>query len=436
MSRRKHTLDVSRHWFHLHNPFDAVLANLPIDIQHAHFTQVETDFLYDPPLNHDATAYLSHKQAQANMWARLSVSAPGAKSPKGHKAAPARPASLSLAPAQPTPRLARHKQRALLVGINQYAQAPLSGCVNDVFSMSAMLQEQGWHPDSIRVVLDERATTDGVLQRLHWLLDDVRDDPDEVRLFYFSGHGAQLTQYDAKGEPDHRAETLVTHDMNWRENVGITDKDLAQLYAHLPFASRLYFIFDCCHSGGLTRGAHAAKGIVPPDDVQHRSLKWDPQSNLWVSRQIDLTGMLASQDRNAKNIAKFFGKDQSTHKFGRAISRWYADGDHAQQLAKQHKHFVPFNPVVISSCRENQFAYEYHHGAESHGAFTYVLTQLMLKDQRELPLEGLVDDAGVLLKKRLGLVQKPNLYNPGNKLGLFETAKVKKQASASRKKAK
>lgn len=435
-------IEPARHWFHLHNPYDVVLADQPILIAHAAFTQITTEFTGGISLNHDAARYLRHVQAQDQVWARLGVG----KTKNVAKETAQKPVlnllpsgQLQLLPLKPTASRPIHrKQRALLVGINQYPQVSdrLSGCVNDVFSMSAMLQDQGWHPDSIRVVLDERATTRGVLDRMKWLLDDVKDDPDEVRVFYFSGHGAQLTQYDTRGEPDHRAETLVTHDMDWQSNVGITDKDLAKLYAHLPYQARLYFIFDCCHSGGLTRGANPAKSIQPPDDIHHRALKWDPKAKLWVHRSLDLTKMLSKEDRNADKITKYFGNDKATQKFGRAISRWNADGERAKELTKKFNHFGPFNPVVITSCLEKQYAYEYRHGVESHGAFTYVLTQLMQRSERKASLEEMVARAAVLLKDRLQLNQVPAaVYNPGGKTGLFAKtpAKSKPRPSTARK---
>ena len=67
----------------------------------------------------------------------------------------------------------------LVVGINDYPEASqrLEGCVNDVFTMSAVLQERGFEPEAIRTCLDGRATADGILSRLRWLLDDTATQP-------------------------------------------------------------------------------------------------------------------------------------------------------------------------------------------------------------------------------------------------------------------
>ena len=52
--------------------------------------------------------------------------------------------------------------------------------------MSAMLQECGFAPEEIRMVLNERATAKGILDRLHWLLDDLQSG--DERVLFYSGH--------------------------------------------------------------------------------------------------------------------------------------------------------------------------------------------------------------------------------------------------------
>ena len=48
-------------------------------------------------------------------------------------------------------------------------------------------------------------------------------------------------------------------------------------------------VFDCCHSGGISRaGALKTKGINPPDDIRHREIKWDEKRQMWIPRELDL----------------------------------------------------------------------------------------------------------------------------------------------------
>ncbi|MEK9803392.1 MAG: caspase family protein, partial [Curvibacter sp.] len=160
----------ARHWYHLYNPEDAVLT-CELDFPEAPFTQLDTHFDESGPLDHSAEKYLAHEVTTANVWAGLATALPRSAAPVPKpKPGPAVTASWFRAPT--TQRRHPRARRALLIGINDYPQPEnrLHGCVNDVFQMSAMLQERGYQPEEIRVVLDARATTRGVQERLHWLL--------------------------------------------------------------------------------------------------------------------------------------------------------------------------------------------------------------------------------------------------------------------------
>src|SRR5262249_48339401 len=137
----------------------------------------------------------------------------------------------------------RPRRLALLVGINRYPNSAnrLEGCNNDVFLMSAVLQECGFESEGIRIVLDDRATTTNILDRLQWLLDDVPDGG--VRLFFYAGHGAQIPAYAPYREMDHLDECLVPYDFDWTREHTISDKDFADIYGQLPYGSQFVAIF-------------------------------------------------------------------------------------------------------------------------------------------------------------------------------------------------
>ncbi|MFA6233844.1 MAG: caspase family protein, partial [Bacteroidota bacterium] len=83
--------------------------------------------------------------------------------------------------------------KALLVGINKYPGAPLSGCVNDDLDMAhfvTLAEKCGFDPKTVRLLTDERATTKEILSRLDWLVSDLA--PGDRILFQYSGHGAQV----------------------------------------------------------------------------------------------------------------------------------------------------------------------------------------------------------------------------------------------------
>src|SRR5262249_37294236 len=149
----------ARFWHHLYNDEDHVFtASLALTADN--FAQALTPFGRFFALNHDAVpgpgvppdhAYLTHPTTVADVWPAIA----------GELVRPAAPATRALLrPVAPTAQVVAPKHRAFLVGINNYPdpQSRLEGCVNDVFQVSAVLQECGFAAQDIRVVLDERAT--------------------------------------------------------------------------------------------------------------------------------------------------------------------------------------------------------------------------------------------------------------------------------------
>lgn len=398
-----------RHWYHLFNTEDAVLT-CELDFPEAPFTQLDTRFDESGPLDHSADKYLAHEVTTANVWAGLASAIPRAAAPARPKTGPALGAPWFKAPT--IQRRNPRQRRALLIGINDYPEPEnrLHGCVNDVFQMSAMLQERGYQPEEIRVVLDARATTRGVNERLQWLLEDVRAG--DERVLFYSGHGAQVAAMDADGEPDHKDETLVTHDFDWSGNTGITDGMLARYYANLPYEARFSIILDCCHSGGLARaGGVAVRGINPPDDVRHRSIEWDPDRQMWFPRKkLDLRGRMGKA--TAEVVQRYLGADGATQKLGRAVSRWSDSPAAFKSAARRLGHHGPYNPVILAACREDQYAYEYTHGSVPYGALTFMLLQQLRASGGRKTLEAIVDQCNSVLKHKLGYEQQAQLYRP------------------------
>ena len=83
-------------------------------------------------------------------------------------------------------------------------------------------------------MLDERATTAAIRERIDWLLDGTADGQD--RVLYYSGHGAQLPDYNPAEKIDHVDECLVPYDFHWTKDSAITDDDFQRYYSALPYA--------------------------------------------------------------------------------------------------------------------------------------------------------------------------------------------------------
>jgi len=170
--------------------------------------------------------------------------------------------------------------RALLVGINAYPGAALSGCVNDVESMSQVLNEHcGFAKDDIRWLVDARATTDAIRERLQWLVKGVVRG-DRV-VFHYSGHGAQVaTRSKITAEVDGLDEVICPVDFDWTDNHLIRDKELRDIFSVVPPGVHFVWICDCCHAGDLDRDfpspvigssiSRRRRTLPPPPDIAWR----------------------------------------------------------------------------------------------------------------------------------------------------------------------
>ncbi|MGH9162553.1 MAG: caspase family protein, partial [Vicinamibacteraceae bacterium] len=389
-------------WHHLFNPEDDVFT-APIRVHADTFEQVDTPFDIDGIADHSAVEYITHRNAIEQVWASAVEER---VRPRALRQRQAKRESAALLTDK-----GRLRQRALLIGINNYPETTdrLEGCVNDVFLMSSVLQECGFPPESIRVCLDERATADAIRERLRWLLDDPRSGDD--RVFYYSGHGTTIPEYGENFEPDRKTECLVPWDFDWTSGRAIIDDHIFQLYSQLPYDVRFAMVLDCCHSGGMHRqGGAKVRGLTPPDDIRHRELKWDKKTDMWVARDFE---RLNREFSSAEDVAsKFFGRDGTSTRLGRAsLVRVQSETEYRRLKRRAGATPVgPYLPLIIEACREAELSYEYRHGATSYGAFTYGLC-LELRKRKRISFKRLVEATNNTLGD-LGYEQRPQILGP------------------------
>lgn len=388
-------------WYHLYNEEDDVLT-AEINLAANNFKQVTTFFDIPGYADHDPTEYLSHPNTISQVWTALL-----GKSPK----------SLTRT-IEPLKRAAsKPKLRALLVGVNDYPNPAdrLEGCVNDVYLMSALLQEQGFDPKDIRVVLNERATADGIRERLEWLLEG--SGKGDQRFFFYSGHGAQLPGYGGKEEVDHLDECLVPFDFDWSKEKAVTDDWFCGLYSQLPYETNFTAVLDCCHSGGMTRnGSLKVRGLDPPDDIRHRSLKWDAKHGMWVPRELGLATKELVDKAGKGDKANYLGSSGAERRLGRAVPLW-STAKNYEKSKKAYGHNGPYTPILLEACGEGEYSYEYRHGVTSYGAFTYCLEHIlrqMRADKNPPTFEKLIKAVTQRLKA-LKYQQTPVLICPKGK---------------------
>ena len=131
-------------------------------------------------------------------------------------------------------------RRALVVGIDDYSSAPLSGCVNDARLISELLarHEDGSPNFDCKIVTapHEAVTRSSLKQSIEALFQHEA----EIALFYFSGHGTA----------NNLGGFLVTQDAR-RYDEGVAMHDVLTLANSASKISEIVILLDCCHSGAF-----------------------------------------------------------------------------------------------------------------------------------------------------------------------------------------
>jgi metacaspase-1 len=372
----------AREWYNLYNKNDDVLV-VPFTIYANNFQTIETTFELSGVGDHDAVEYIRHGNAQNKVWREIA----GLPRPRvlAQQSADARAkpkrvtVTEDVGEKQVTASVAtRTPRRAFLVGINDYPNPDdrLEGCVNDVFKMSAALQQVGFDAEDIRILLNERATGAAIRERFTWLLEDPQ--PGDQRVFFYSGHGAQIPDYNSDEVIDHTDETFVPFDFDWNDRSSyLTDDNLNDLYAQLPYETAFIAFLDCCHSGGLARaGGAKVRGLNPPDDIRHRMLKWNRERELWEPRQLAEERELP---RFLEETKAYTGKSGASNRMLRGVPlrALVKDKETRDMREAEHGHKGPYLPLIFEACGEDQYAYEYRDGVTAYGAFTYFITKTL-----------------------------------------------------------
>ncbi|MGM0302933.1 hypothetical protein IGI66_002583 [Enterococcus sp. AZ048] len=126
-------------------------------------------------------------------------------------------------------------RKALAVGIDNYTQIPLNGCVNDATSMAELLKTNGDGSPNFDVSLNTDIETKAELLEM---INSLFSGDSEIALLYFSGHGS-----------DSGAGYLVTPDFDGLD-LGVSLNDILGL-ANRSSCKNKIIILDCCFSGRL-----------------------------------------------------------------------------------------------------------------------------------------------------------------------------------------
>jgi len=201
--------------------------------------------------------------------------------------------------------------------------------VEDVYDL--LVNNYGFKPDNIRVLTNERATKQSIMERLQWMID-VSKSGDEA-VYYHSGHGSQVRDRSGDELTDYKDECLITHDHDWDNP--LIDDDIANFFKQKKEGTFLTMICDTCHSGTMSRsfankGESTPRFLVPPFDIEARS------------RGRELNCMSIGARSGSENLQ---------------------------------------NHILLSGCKEHQTSKEIRIGRETRGVMTYNLTKNLREDQ-------------------------------------------------------
>ena len=132
-----------------------------------------------------------------------------------------------------------HMRKALLVGVDEYLHASLSGCVNDANMLAQVLNRN--YDDSANFQCKKILSSDCHITKVYLRerIENLFSSPADIALFYFSGHGIvnDLGGY------------IVTSDAR-RYDEGVSMQDILIL-ANNSKTYEVVIMLDCCDSGAF-----------------------------------------------------------------------------------------------------------------------------------------------------------------------------------------
>lgn len=259
------------------------------------------------------------------------------------------------------------RKLALLVGINQYHNASLNGCLTDVeLQKELLIHRFGFHPSDILILTDQQATRSQVETAfIDHLIDQAK--PTDVVVFHFSGFGS-LQKLGTTA--DDVQPILLTADESQEDVIanGISQDTLLLLLRSLPTQQVTTFI-----DAGYLYPGYALRG-----NLKVRSRASEPASQL-IDKEIEF------QERLLANT----GLDLT-----RVKVQWRSG---------------QMPGVALSAANAQQFATESPWNGFSAGLFTYALTQQLWRSLPATTLRVNLRSAAELIARRSDAKQQPIL---------------------------
>jgi len=267
-------------------------------------------------------------------------------------------------------------RKAVLCGLNAYADAPLKGCINDAENLRRLLIETyGFRADDIHLLRDAEAVKGRLRQEWQWLTAGARAG--DVLVFHFSGHGSNVPDTSGDETGDGRDEITCLADMDFRNPATyLSDDEWFDWVQGVNEAARLIVIKDTCHSGGSSR----AMTVLDAEGRPRQVLVDGPRS-----RSVP-PGVTVSEEQvsNARYLAPPDLPGGGLRGAGPAPKLRPSRLRQARNLN-------------LMACREDQTAADAYVDGKFQGAFTAALCTV-LRQQRDLDSRPLIEAVATRLR--------------------------------------
>ncbi len=110
---------------------------------------------------------------------------------------------------------------------------------------NGLLKWRNWKKENIKLLVNENATHDNILNALDWLAS--KSNKNDIILFLYNGHGTEIKDENGD-EEDGYDEAIVPWELN--KNSLISDDVLAEKFNEIK-AKGMAILLDCCLSGGF-----------------------------------------------------------------------------------------------------------------------------------------------------------------------------------------
>lgn len=289
---------------------------------------------------------------------------------------------------------------ALIIGINAYPKNQLYGCVNDALDVHQFCRQLADanpditdyqpkfllapHPEDMPILRangikngDYIAPTRANIIAAFSHFKQASAEREDICLMYYSGHGSYQSSPELfwQIEPSKQVQTLVCQDSRTRDGRDLIDKELAYLlwdalhdkvaYESGRASVHPLLIFDCCHSGDITRGDDNRK-------VRSRMETANPERTPLK----DYEGYKTEIGRNSDA--------DSDQRFLAALEKWRS-----------------LRYLNFSAAREKETAKETELDGRSSGVFTYSLLKTLRNAGFFLSCNELMERVKVMVRNRV-----------------------------------